>query len=71
MHSQQAIATGKGKHLGINIAWRMRWRADGAFFEEVRSKELGFQWGYDGGANSSCWEVRLRLGRCLLGVIDP
>ncbi|KAL6750622.1 hypothetical protein V8C86DRAFT_2802072 [Haematococcus lacustris] len=51
-------AEGVGRHLGISISWRMRWRpSDGAFFEHVTGPELGFKWGYDGQPGSSCWEV--------------
>ncbi len=49
--------SGVGRHLGINIQWRIRWRADGAFHEEITGRELGFSWGYDGQPGSSCWEV--------------
>lgn len=51
------MVSGKGRHLGINIQWSIRWRGDGAFYEEISGKELGFKWGYDGGVHSSCWEM--------------
>lgn len=54
---QMAVAGG-GRHLGINITWSIRWRPDGAFYEEINGKELCFKWGYDGGVHSSVWEVR-------------
>lgn len=53
----QAVVSGRGQHLGIGITWSLRWRPDGAFREEIKGKELGFEWGFDGGENSSCWEV--------------
>ena len=53
----QAVVSGRGQHLGIGITWSLRWRPDGAFLEEIKGRELGFEWGFDGGDNSSCWEV--------------
>lgn len=53
----QAMVSGRGQHLGIGITWSLRWRPDGAFLEEIKGRELGFEWGFDGGDNSSCWEV--------------
>ena len=55
--NKKVTATGRGQHLGSDVAWQFRFRRDGAFFEEVRSRHLTFRWGYDGGAASACWEV--------------
>ncbi len=56
----QLVAHGSGKHLGSGIQWSFMWRRDGAFYEEVRSRHLTFRWGYDGGEQSTCWEVSLQ-----------
>lgn len=48
---------GTGSHLGSPVAWSLRFRRDGAFYEEIRSKYLTFKWGHNGGADSTCWEV--------------
>jgi len=53
----EAIVHGTGHHLGSQVAWSLRFRRDGAFYEEIRSKYLTFKWGFDGSADSTCWEV--------------
>jgi hypothetical protein len=53
----QVIVHGTGHHLGSQVAWSLRFRRDGAFYEEIRSKYLTFKWGYDGSPDSTCWEV--------------
>ncbi len=52
----QAVVSGIGRHLGINIQWQVRWREDGAFQESLRGRELSFEWGYDGGS-ANTWEL--------------
>ncbi|GAX78814.1 hypothetical protein CEUSTIGMA_g6251.t1 [Chlamydomonas eustigma] len=54
---KEAVLKGKGRHLGINVIWSLRFRPDGAFCEDIKGKELGFKWGFDGGEHSSCWEM--------------
>lgn len=44
-------------HMGSAVAWQFRFRHDGAFYEEVRSKHLTFKWGFDGSSTATCWEV--------------
>ncbi|GBF96983.1 hypothetical protein Rsub_09780 [Raphidocelis subcapitata] len=53
----EVIVHGTGRHLGSPVAWTLRFRRDGAFYEEVRSKHLTFKWGHDGSADGACWEV--------------
>ena len=56
----QVVLSGRGRHLGTDVAWRLRCRPDGAFVEEARGEHLSFSWGFPGGA-ASCWEARPRL----------
>ena len=53
----QVVVRGTGHHLGSAVVWALRFRRDGAFREEIRSKHLSFAWGCDGGRDASCWEV--------------
>lgn len=62
LHTLQVSVSGVGRHLGISVQWRMLWRRDGAFMEEISGKELAFKWGYDGQHSSTCWEVREARG---------
>lgn len=51
------VLSGRGRHLGTDVAWQLRCRPDGAFLEEIRGEHLSFSWGHPGGS-ASCWEVR-------------
>jgi hypothetical protein len=51
------VMTGRGRHLGTEVAWQLRCRPDGAFLEDIRGEHLSFSWGHPGGA-ASCWEAR-------------
>jgi len=53
------VMTGRGRHLGTEVAWQLRCRPDGAFLEDIRGEHLSFSWGHPGGA-ASCWEARSR-----------
>lgn len=53
----QVILEGRGVHLGIEVAWTMRARPDGAFCEQLTSKHWKSKLGYSGEAGSACWEV--------------
>ncbi|KIZ03897.1 hypothetical protein MNEG_4059 [Monoraphidium neglectum] len=57
MRGGEVVVHGTGSHLGSPVAWSLRFRRDGAFYEEIRSKYLTFKWGHNGGADSTCWEV--------------
>jgi hypothetical protein len=57
LRAWQVLVHGTGHHLGSQVAWSLRFRRDGAFYEEIRSKYLTFKWGYDGSPDSTCWEV--------------
>ncbi|KAK3250232.1 hypothetical protein CYMTET_40386 [Cymbomonas tetramitiformis] len=55
--SEMAVL-GQGRHLGIDMEWRLQWRPDGAFFMEVRGAQLAYSWGYDGGGkDTSGWRA--------------
>ncbi len=57
------VATGTGRQLGLNVAWRLELRADGAFREETTSAEMtltsGFsgEWEYGAGAEAATTAV--------------
>ncbi|MEW5316892.1 MAG: hypothetical protein WDW38_008233 [Sanguina aurantia] len=55
----EVLASGAGRHLGINVNWTLQWRAsDGAFVEKMSGKELAYSWGYSGvKAGGTCWEM--------------
>ncbi|MEW5300335.1 MAG: hypothetical protein WDW36_003272 [Sanguina aurantia] len=55
----EVLASGAGRHLGINVNWTLQWRAsDGAFVEKMSGKELAYSWGYGGvKAGGTCWEM--------------
>lgn len=57
----QVVLSGRGRHLGTDVAWQLRCRPDGAFLEEIRGEHLSFSWGHPGGT-ASCWEVRVCTG---------
>ena len=62
-HTHTQFGTyGRGRHLGISVAWRLRWRADGCFVEEIWGPDMGFKWGYDVAHGGTVWEVRGQLG---------
>ena len=64
--------SGRGTHLGTEVAWRLRWQPSGAFMEEVEGLQLSCRWGFPGiiptsttgargdgsaVAGGRCWEV--------------
>ncbi|KAK9832838.1 hypothetical protein WJX81_005582 [Elliptochloris bilobata] len=55
MPDAEVVLSGRGRHLGTDVAWQLRCRPDGAFVEEVRGEHLSFSWGHPGGL-ASCWE---------------
>lgn len=66
-HSQatvllQVCFSGHGKHLGLDVLWRVCCRADGAFLEEIKSAQLNFTYAHSGvstGASlPAAWAVR-------------
>ncbi|KAK9820058.1 hypothetical protein WJX72_005597 [[Myrmecia] bisecta] len=53
----ELVCMGHGKHMGTHVAWQLRGRPDGAFWEQLRGPHLSCSFGHDGGVNSSCWQV--------------
>lgn len=41
----EVVVTGRGRHQGVDVAWRLRWRcSDGAFYEQVQAREFTYGW---------------------------
>ena len=57
----QAVLQGHGSHQGVDVAWTLRARADGAFHDQLASKVLTSRLGYSGTPDFTCWEVRLLI----------
>ena len=55
---RQVVVSGKGSHLGEDVAWQLRWRGDGAFTEQIKGRHLCFRWGFEGGDAGTTWEVQ-------------
>jgi hypothetical protein len=58
----QVCLSGQGTHLGLEVAWQIRSRADGAFVEQIVGQHLSFTYGHPGVGNGSLlrqgWGVR-------------
>ena len=54
----QAVLHGHGSHQGVDVAWTLRARADGAFHDQLTSKVWNSRLGYSGAEDVTCWEVR-------------
>ena len=53
----QIDVAGHGLSMGMDVTWQLKLRPDGAFLETISSKELTFQSGCGGGADSQSFEV--------------
>lgn len=65
----QVDVSGHGSHMGMDIAWQLKLRQDGAFLERISGKELNFSSGCNAGPRPTSWEVQdisvAKLSFCL------
>ena len=48
---------GVGTHMSSKCAWSLRFSSEGAFREEIKSKDFTTRWGFSGAPGDACWEV--------------